>query len=47
MIRGIEQRRIVNDEQDRRGFVRRLGALAEETQTLVYAWALMSNRVLC
>lgn len=43
MIRGIEQRRIVNDEQDRRGFVRRLGALAEETQTLVYAWALMSN----
>jgi putative transposase len=43
MIRGIEQRRIVNDDQDRREFVQRLGALAEETQTLVYAWALMSN----
>lgn len=43
MIRGIEQRRIVDDEQDRREFVRRLGSLAEETQTPIYAWALMSN----
>jgi REP element-mobilizing transposase RayT len=43
MIRGIEQRRIVDDEQDRRDFVRRLGLLAEETRTPIYAWALMSN----
>ncbi len=43
MVRGIEKRRIVDDETDRRNFVRRLGALAEETGTPIYAWALMSN----
>src|SRR5688572_16096004 len=43
MIRGIEKKRIVLDEQDRRDFVRRLGLLAVETKTAVYAWALMSN----
>ncbi len=43
MIRGIERRRIVDDEQDRRDFVLRLGKLAGETLTLIYAWALMSN----
>ena len=43
MIRGIEKRRIVDDEQDRKDFVRRLGLLALETKTAVYAWALMSN----
>jgi hypothetical protein len=43
MIRGIEGRRIVDDETDRRDFVRRLGILAEETQTPIYAWALMTN----
>lgn len=43
IIRGIEQRRIVDDEQDCREFMRRLGLLAEETQTPIYAWALMSN----
>jgi putative transposase len=43
MIRGIEKRRIVDDEHDRRDFVRRLGLLALETKTPVYAWALMSN----
>jgi putative transposase len=43
MIRGIERRRIVDDEQDRRDFVLRLGRLAVETCTSIYAWALMSN----
>ena len=43
MIRGIEKKRIVLDEQDRKEFVRRLGLLAVETKTAVYAWALMSN----
>lgn len=43
MIRGIERRRIVDDEQDRRGFVLRLGRLAVETCTSIYAWALMDN----
>ena len=37
MVRGIEKRRIVDDEMDRRTFVRRLGALAEETGTPIYA----------
>jgi hypothetical protein len=36
MVRGIEERQIVDDETDRRNFVRRLGALAEETGTLIY-----------
>jgi putative transposase len=45
MVRGIEKRRIVDDETDRRNFVRRLGALAEEIRTPIYAWALMSNHV--
>jgi putative transposase len=47
IIRGINKRRIVDDEEDRKDFVRRLGLLAEETETAIYAWALMSNHVLC
>jgi REP element-mobilizing transposase RayT len=43
MIRGIERRRIVEDEQDRKEFVLRLGKLASETLTSIYAWALLSN----
>jgi REP element-mobilizing transposase RayT len=43
MIRGIDKRRIVDDDQDRQEFVRRLGTLAEETRTPVYGWALMIN----
>ena len=44
MIRGIERRRIVDDERDQKDFVLRLGRLAHETGTSIYAWALMSNR---
>lgn len=43
IIRGINKRRIVDDEADSKDFVRRLGLVAEETQTVIYAWALMSN----
>lgn len=43
IVRGINKRRIVDDEEDRKDFVRRLGELTEETQTVIYAWALMSN----
>ena len=43
MIRGLEKRRIVDDDSDRRDFVRRLGTLAEETRTPIYTWALMTN----
>jgi putative transposase len=43
IIRGIEKRRIVDDDEDRQNFVSRLGNLAEETETRIYAWSLMSN----
>ncbi len=43
MIRGIEKRKIVITEHDRNDFVERLGNLAEETETAIYAWALLSN----
>jgi len=43
MIRGIEQRRVVDDDTDRNDFVRRLGTVAVETRTPIYGWALMSN----
>jgi len=45
MVRGIEKRDIVNDTYDREHMVSRLGDLAEETKTSVYAWALMSNHM--
>ena len=43
MIRGIEKRRIVDDDTDRGDFVGRLGNLAKETGTPIYAWALMTR----
>jgi len=43
MIRGIEKGRIVQNDDDRRDFVSRMGRLAKETGTAVYAWALMTN----
>jgi len=42
-LRGIERRAIVMDEEDRRQFVERLGWLASELQTAIYAWALLTN----
>ncbi len=43
MVRGIERGKIVDDDADRENFVTRLGDLAADTQTTVYAWALMNN----
>jgi hypothetical protein len=37
ILLGIEKRRIVNDDKDRQNFVKRLGDLAEETKTRIYA----------
>ena len=45
IVRGIEKRDIVNDQYDRKRMVSRLGDLAEETKTNVYAWVLMSNHM--
>lgn len=43
IVRGIEKRKIVKDDRDRRHFVSRLGRVAIKTETSVYAWALMKN----
>jgi REP element-mobilizing transposase RayT/predicted HTH domain antitoxin len=43
IIRGIEKRQIVDDGKDRVNFVKRLGDLAEETKTAIYAWSLLTN----
>jgi REP element-mobilizing transposase RayT len=43
IIRGIEQRQIFDDEKDRENFVTRLGDIAVNTDTKIYAWALMTN----
>lgn len=40
IVRGIEKRFIVNDDEDRENFVTRMGELALETKRSVYAWAL-------
>ena len=43
IIRGIERRPIVDDDKDRDNFVSRLGDLAAETETGIFAWTLMTN----
>ncbi|NLD37867.1 MAG: hypothetical protein GX654_13450 [Desulfatiglans sp.] len=45
IIRGIEKKDIVQDKYDRKNMVTRLGDLAVETKTNIYAWALMSNHM--
>jgi putative transposase len=43
IARGIERRKIFEDDQDRYDFLERLGAILEETKTACYAWALIPN----
>jgi REP element-mobilizing transposase RayT len=43
ILRGIDKHRIVNDADDRKNFVDRLGNLSAVTKTSIYAWALMGN----
>lgn len=43
IVRGIEKRKIVDDRWDRENFVSRLGQIASDTETAIYAWALMPN----
>lgn len=45
ICRGIEGREIVSDEHDRNNFVARMGHVALDTSTAIYAWALMTNHV--
>jgi hypothetical protein len=43
MARGIERRNIFTDDRDRSVFLDRLGDLALETETPVYAWCLVPD----
>lgn len=43
IVRGIEKRKIIDDDTDREDFVTRMGAIALDTRTSIYAWALMTN----
>jgi len=43
IIRGIEKRKIVDDDRDREEFVLRMNQKAEDTHTILYAWSLMTN----
>ena len=37
IIRGIEKRKIIDDRADRDNFVSRVGQIASETDTVIYA----------
>ena len=43
MVRGIEKRKIVDDDDDRKNFVNRIGEVGLDTGTSIFAWALMDN----
>ncbi len=43
IVRGIEKRRIVDDQKDCEAFVTRLGDVVADTKTSIYAWSLMNN----
>jgi putative transposase len=43
MVRGIEKGPIVLDDKDREDFLSRLGLIAGDTDTEIYAWCLMPN----
>ncbi len=43
IARGIERRKIFNDDQDRYDFIDNLGLILEQTKTQCYAWSLIPN----
>lgn len=45
IVRGIERRKIFNDDVDRINFLDRLGKVLSETDTKCFAWALIPNHV--
>ena len=45
IVMGTERNKIVSDDNDRRTFVLRMGEVAGETGTIIYAWSLMTNHV--
>lgn len=45
IIRGIEKRKIFEDDKDRNQFIKRLGDILTEAETPIYAWALIPNHL--
>jgi putative transposase len=45
IIRWIERCAIFTDDEDRKEFVRRMGTLAKDSGTAIYAYALMTNHL--
>jgi len=45
IIRGIERKAIFKDNEDRANFLKRLARIISETETVCYAWVLMTNHV--
>jgi len=43
MIRGMERRKIFNDDEDREDLIERLSVLLPETRTQCYAWSFLAN----
>ena len=43
IVRGVERRQIFIDDQDRKQFLDRLSYLLQQTETLCYAWSLMTS----
>ncbi len=43
ICRGIERRRIFDDDADRDNFLERLGIILKEKSTSCYSWALIPN----
>ncbi len=43
IVKGIDKRKIANDDQDRQELIGRIGQIGTETGASIYAWALMSN----
>ena len=43
IARGIERRKLFDDNQDRYDFLKHLGLILEQTKTACYAWALIPN----
>jgi len=43
IVRGVERRQIFIDDRDRKQFLDRLSHLLQQTETLCYAWSLMTS----
>ncbi|MBN1665077.1 MAG: transposase, partial [Deltaproteobacteria bacterium] len=43
MVRGIERKKIFDNDADREQFLKRIGEILEDTSTTCFAWSLMPN----